>query len=151
MTFVTTSSATMIAIIFPIERGGTYVPAPEPSVPPAADDDIKTVLLPDPALKGVHPPLRFRKRGGPRCAQSSVRSSARIAETRMPEIRKDYATPTWVVFSAARSQRPGGLPELEGCDVEGALPVLRGPRDHDATGSPRVSGRREAGRTRLVD
>ncbi len=27
----------------------------------------------------------------------------------VPEIRKDYATPTWVVFSAARSQRPGAF------------------------------------------
>src|SRR2546425_7479068 len=27
----------------------------------------------------------------------------------MTEIRKDYATPTWVVFSAARSQRPGAF------------------------------------------
>src|SRR5437899_10387503 len=27
----------------------------------------------------------------------------------VPEIRKDYATSTWVVFSAARSQRPGAF------------------------------------------
>src|SRR5437899_5515603 len=68
----------------------------------------------------------------------------------MPEIRRLRDTDLGRVlcrpFPTAR-----GLPELEGCDVEGALPVLRGPRDHDATGSPRVSGRREAGRTRLVD
>src|SRR3989441_12552861 len=44
-----------------------------------------------------------------------------------------------------------GLPECEGYDPEGELSVLRGPRDHDATGSPRVSGRWQAGRTGLVD
>src|SRR5207249_7034679 len=27
----------------------------------------------------------------------------------MPELRKDYVTDTWVVFSAARAQRPGAF------------------------------------------
>jgi len=45
----------------------------------------------------------------------------------------------------------GRLPQPEGCDVEGELPVLRGPRRDDAAGGPRVPEWQEAGRTGLVD
>src|SRR5438093_1557296 len=43
------------------------------------------------------------------------------------------------------------LPESEGCDGEGELPVLRVPRDDDATGGPRVPRPRATRRTGLVD
>src|SRR5436309_132045 len=46
---------------------------------------------------------------------------------------------------------PGRLPESEGLQTSGKLPVLRGSRGNDAAGGPRVPGARTGGRTGVVD
>ncbi len=44
----------------------------------------------------------------------------------VPEIRKDYATPTWVVFSAARSQRPGAFRNPKDATAKESCPFCEG-------------------------
>src|SRR2546422_9844005 len=63
----------------------------------------------------------------------------------MTEIRKDYATPTWVVFSAARSQRPGAFRNPKDATPKVNCPFCEG---HEAMTPPevlayRVNGRRD--------
>src|SRR3989441_7750905 len=70
-------------------------------------------------------------------------SSARIAETRMPEIRKDYATPTWVVFSAASSQRPGAFRNAKDTTPKESCPFCEG---HETMTPPEVLAYRDRGK-----
>src|SRR3989442_10906938 len=72
-----------------------------------------------------------------------MRSSARIAEMRMPEIRKDYATPTWVVFSAARSQRPGAFRNAKDTTPKESCPFCEG---HETMTPPEVLAYRDGGK-----
>ena len=60
----------------------------------------------------------------------------------MPEIRKDYATPTWVVFSAARSQRPGAFRNPKDATPKESCPFCEG---HEAMTPPEVLAYRERG------
>src|SRR2546427_11304368 len=96
----------MIATILPIDRAGTYGVGP-PGVPASADED-KILLLPSGARKGRTPHYPF----GPKPGLAGARTILNIFKRgnrrwTMPEIHKDYATPTWADYSAARSQRPG--------------------------------------------
>jgi len=53
----------------------------------------------------------------------------------VPEIRKDYATPTWVVFSAARSQRPGAFRNPKDATAKESCPFCEG---HETMTPPEV-------------
>src|SRR5437879_10970978 len=61
----------------------------------------------------------------------------------MTEIRKDYATPTWVVFSAARSQRPGAFRNPKDETPKENCPFCEG---HEAMTPPEVLAYRVNGR-----
>jgi UDPglucose--hexose-1-phosphate uridylyltransferase len=61
----------------------------------------------------------------------------------MPEIRKDYATPTWVVFSAARSQRPGAFRNSKDATPKESCPFCEG---HESMTPPEVLAYRDSGR-----
>src|SRR3989449_4199056 len=60
----------------------------------------------------------------------------------VPEIRKDYATPTWVVFSAARSQRPGAFRNPRDATPRESCPFCEG---HESMTPPEVLAYRERG------
>jgi len=60
----------------------------------------------------------------------------------MSEIRKDYATPTWVVFSAARSQRPGAFRNARDATPKADCPFCEG---HERMTPPEVLAYRDAG------
>jgi len=61
----------------------------------------------------------------------------------MPEIRKDYATDTWVVFSAARSRRPGAFRNAKASTPKEDCPFCVG---HEAMTPPEVLAYRDGGR-----
>ena len=61
----------------------------------------------------------------------------------MPEIRKDYATPTWVVFSAARSQRPGAFRNSKDAMSKERCPFCEG---HETMTPPEVLAYRDGGK-----
>ncbi|HYU06480.1 MAG TPA: galactose-1-phosphate uridylyltransferase, partial [Thermoplasmata archaeon] len=61
----------------------------------------------------------------------------------MPEIRKDYATDTWVVFSAARSRRPGAFRNARASTPKEDCPFCVG---HEAMTPPEVLAYRDGGR-----
>ncbi len=61
----------------------------------------------------------------------------------MPEIRKDYATDTWVVFSAARSRRPGAFRNAKASTPKEDCPFCVG---HEAMTPPEVLAYRDRGR-----
>ena len=61
----------------------------------------------------------------------------------MPEIRKDYATSTWVVFSAARSQRPGAFRNPKDATPKETCPFCEG---HEAMTPPEVLAYRDGGK-----
>jgi len=58
------------------------------------------------------------------------------------EIRKDYATPTWVVFSAARSQRPGAFRNAKDRTPKADCPFCEG---HEGMTPPEVLAYRDGG------
>jgi len=60
----------------------------------------------------------------------------------MSEIRKDYATPTWVVFSAARSQRPGAFRNTKDASPKADCPFCEG---HEGMTPPEVLAYRDDG------
>ncbi|TLZ75748.1 MAG: galactose-1-phosphate uridylyltransferase, partial [Methanobacteriota archaeon] len=60
----------------------------------------------------------------------------------MPEIRKDYATDTWVVFSAARSRRPGAFRNAKASTPKDDCPFCVG---HEAMTPPEVLAYRDRG------
>src|SRR6266540_4518947 len=62
----------------------------------------------------------------------------------MPEIRKDYATDTWVVFSAARSRRPGAFRNAKASTPKEDCPFCVG---HEAMTPPEVLAYRDRGPT----
>jgi len=61
----------------------------------------------------------------------------------VPEIRKDYATPTWVVFSAARSQRPGAFRNPKDATAKESCPFCEG---HETMTPPEVLAYRDHGK-----
>jgi len=61
----------------------------------------------------------------------------------MPEIREDYATPTWVVFSAARSQRPGAFRNSKDAMSKERCPFCEG---HETMTPPEVLAYRDGGK-----
>ena len=61
----------------------------------------------------------------------------------MPEIREDYATPTWVVFSAARSQRPGAFRNPKDATAKESCPFCEG---HETMTPPEVLAYRDRGK-----
>ena len=60
----------------------------------------------------------------------------------MPEIRKDYATDTWVLFSAARSRRPGAFRNAKSSTPKEECPFCVG---HESMTPPEVLAYREGG------
>src|SRR5438093_11458653 len=60
----------------------------------------------------------------------------------VPVIRNDYATPTWVVFSAARSQRPGAFRNPTDATPKESCPVCE---RHESMTPPEVLAYRERG------
>src|SRR5213594_4115941 len=78
---------------------------------------------------------------GPRTILNIIKSGYR--RWTMPEIRKDYATPTWVVFSAARSQRPGAFRNPKDATPKESCPFCEG---HEAMTPPEVLAYRDRGR-----
>src|SRR5438445_10921837 len=60
----------------------------------------------------------------------------------MSEIRKDYATPTWVVFSAARSQRPGAFRNTKDAGRKADCQFCEG---HEGMTPPEVLADRDGG------
>src|SRR5439155_354583 len=60
----------------------------------------------------------------------------------MSEIRKDYATPAWVVFSAARSQRPGAFRNTKDATPKADCPFCEG---HEGMTPPEVLAYRDGG------
>jgi len=59
----------------------------------------------------------------------------------VPEIRKDYATSTWVVFSAARSQRPGAFRNPKDATAKESCPFCEGhPASRRLRASNEVTG-----------
>ena len=60
----------------------------------------------------------------------------------VPEIRKDYATPTWVVFSAARSHRPGAFRNPKDATPKESCPFCKG---HESMTPPEVLAYRDRG------
>src|SRR5437016_8222958 len=69
----------------------------------------------------------------------------------VPEIRKDYATSTWVVFSAARSQRPGAFRNPKDATAKESCPFCEGHETITPPEVPRVPRPRATRRTGLVD
>src|SRR5438309_74148 len=61
----------------------------------------------------------------------------------MPEIRKDYATDTWVLFSAARSRRPGAFRNAKSSTPKEDCPFCVG---HEAMTPPELLAYREGGK-----
>src|SRR5207249_10515640 len=61
----------------------------------------------------------------------------------VPEIRKDYATSTWVVFSAARSQRPGAFRNPKDATAKESCPFCEG---HETMTPPEVLAYRDRGK-----
>src|SRR2546427_4582618 len=100
----------------------------------------------------VAPPLPFRTQTGPRgCSHNPQYLQARVPaldHAGNPQGLRD-ADVGRLLRGAVPA--PGCLPESEGRDTPGKLPVLRGPRIDDAPGGPRVPGARTGGRTGLVD
>src|SRR2546422_5046817 len=78
---------------------------------------------------------------GPRTILNIIKSGYR--RWTMPEIRKDYAAPTWVVFSAARSQRPGAFRNPKDATPKESCPFCEG---HEAMTPPEVLAYRDRGR-----
>src|SRR5256712_429557 len=78
---------------------------------------------------------------GPRTILNIIESGYR--RWTMPEIRKDYATPTWVVFSAARSQRPGAFRNPKDATPKESCPFCEG---HEAMTPPEILASRDRGR-----
>src|SRR5213594_4115942 len=77
---------------------------------------------------------------GPRTILNIIKSGYR--RWTMPEIRKDYATPTWVVFSAARSQRPGAFRNPKDATPKESCPFCEG---HEAMTPPEILAYRDRG------
>src|SRR5205809_696958 len=66
----------------------------------------------------------------------------------MPEIRKDYATDTWVVFSAARSRRPGAFRNAKASTPKEECPFCVG---HETLTPPEVLAYRDRYRALAAD
>src|SRR2546426_2254543 len=131
----------MIATILPIDRAGTYGVGP-PGVPASADED-KILLLPSGPRKGRTPHYPFGHKPGLAGARTILNIFKRgYRRWTMPEIRKDYATPTWVVFSAARSQRPGAFRNPRDATPRESCPFCEG---HESMTPPEVLAYRERG------
>src|SRR5947209_13828465 len=77
---------------------------------------------------------------GPRTILNIIKSGYRLWT--MPEIRKDYATPTWGVFSAARSQRPGAFRNPKDATPKESCPFCEG---HEAMTPPEILAYRDRG------
>src|SRR5712691_7544313 len=123
----------MMATILPIDRAGTYGAGP-PGVPASADEDKS----PPPVLarKGRTPHYPFARKPASRRARTILNIfESGYRRWTMPEIRKDYATPTWVVFSAARSQRPGAFRNPKDATPKESCPFCEG---HEAMTPPEV-------------
>src|SRR5437879_9893643 len=132
----------MIATILPIDRAGTYGVGP-PGVPASADED-KILLLPSGPRKGRTPHYPFGHKPGLAGARTILNIFKRgYRRWTMPEIRKDYATPTWVVFSAARSQRPGAFLNPRDATPRESCPFCEG---HESMTPPEVLAYRDRGR-----
>src|SRR5712691_5067294 len=130
----------MMATILPIDRAGTYGAGP-PGVPASADEDKS----PPPVLarKGRTPHYPFARKPASRRARTILNIfESGYRRWTMPEIRKDYATPTWVVFSAARSQRPGAFRNPKDPTPKESCPFCEG---HEAMTPPEVLAYRERG------